>query len=83
MNYYELHEYTNADLNLLVAFNALMEEQAVKDFLRSVDFYTKVMGFRKAFGGDIGAVADRVLFTLGYRLTTTRVLLGCGNWGQL
>jgi catechol 2,3-dioxygenase-like lactoylglutathione lyase family enzyme len=28
---------------------------AVTDFHRSVDFYTKVMGFRKAFGGDVSA----------------------------
>lgn len=28
---------------------------AVKNFQQSVDFYTKVMGFRKAFGGDVSA----------------------------
>lgn len=27
---------------------------AVKDYQQSVDFYTKVMGFRKAFGGEPG-----------------------------
>jgi len=27
---------------------------AVKDYQQSVDFYTKVMGFRKAFGGEVG-----------------------------
>jgi catechol 2,3-dioxygenase-like lactoylglutathione lyase family enzyme len=27
---------------------------AVKDYQQSVDFYTKVMGFKKAFGGEMG-----------------------------